>query len=207
MSEVATLVQGTKGIVDSPYMDALHGAGYGVGRGTVVTPRNLNDPNLAGSIVNDSDIQTSLANQFGGDKADPNRLYIVFTPPNVTFRGVATDGSKWASSPTDPWATNLMTGWNNVFVNGSTLIHYVVIPYPGGTNASANGATDKVGLLDATTESLSHEIAEAVTGLQIGDSTGRFHVRMSNGVAVQEVGSPNDWSKPIPLPNSTPLPN
>jgi hypothetical protein len=206
-SEVDSVAKSTNKIVDSSFMDALHDAGYGVGRGKVDSPRPLNDSIVADSIVYDSDIQKALASAFGSDKLDPNRLYVVFTPPNVIYRATAMDGSKWSSSRDDDWATNFATGWNDHFPNGDTVFHYVVIPYPGGTNGSANGATDNAGLMDALTESLSHEIAEAATGLQIGDQTGQDHVRLSNGVAVQELGSPNDWTKAIPIPGATPLPN
>jgi hypothetical protein len=207
-AEVDSVVQSTNKIVDSPFMDALHDAGYGVGRGKVESQRPLDDSIVADSIVYDSDIQKALASKFGSDNQDSNRLYVVFTPPNVIFRAIDMNGSKWSSSRDDTWATNFAYGWNDQFSKGNTVFHYVVIPYPGGTNGSANGATDKAGLMDALTEMLSHEIAEAAMGgLPIGDQTEQDHVRLSNGVAVQELGSPKDWKKAIPIPGATPLPN
>jgi hypothetical protein len=207
-AEAASLVKDTQGIVDSPFMDALFNAGYDAGRGTVGVSRTLSGAKLPGpdSIVTDADIQDGLAAQFGSDPPDPERLYVVFAPPNVVFRAVDGNGVHYSSWQADPWATDAITGWNGTFVNGNTLIHYVVIPYPGGTNGSANGATDQAGLHDALTEALSHEIAEAVTVKQIADSTENYHVRMANGIAVQEVGSPGNLSTPLPVPGATPLP-
>ncbi len=128
-------------------------------------------------------------------------LYAVFTQPNVTFTANGTDPDtnlpKTYSSAVD------LTGWNDAFVMGGKTVFYIVIPWPGGTNVSANGLGD----WDSVTEAISHEIAESVTGQQIADKTERFHVRMSNGVAVQEVGQPGDLAQPIPIPGATRLPS
>jgi hypothetical protein len=125
---------------------------------------------------------------------DANRLYTVFLPPNVTFTATGANGTTYSSA-------NYLTGWNDSFSMGGAQIHYVVIPYPGGTNVNGQG-----NLLDAITESLSHEIAEAVTGQQIGDNTQMYHFRMSNGVAIQEVGEPYNFGIPIPVAGATRLP-
>jgi hypothetical protein len=210
------LYANTMGIVNSPYMDALQTAGYGVGRGKIDSYQTLGGVNLpAGSTITDAQIQTYLKSDIflsalgysapGFTKLpplDPNRLYVVFTPPNVTFTA-SYNGTTLSSH-----LGGNLAGWNNAFNFGNALVHYAVIPFPGGTNVSANGQ----GNIDAITESLSHEIAEATTGLQIADAVqtslprGQLHVRMSNGVAVQVVGRPNNYNVPIPVPGATPLP-
>jgi hypothetical protein len=195
----------TQAIVNSPYMDALGSAGYGtIGRGNVdkVQTLGLNLP--SGSTITDTQVRQDLFLDiiFGGLPApNDNRLYVIHTPPDVTFTATGSDGTTYSSN------TNL-TGWNASFYILGTNIHYVVIPFPGGTNVSANGRANldpnnwRVNL-DAYTESLSHEIAEAVAGVQIADQTERYHVRMQNGVAVQEFGSVADLTKPVPVPGAT----
>jgi hypothetical protein len=192
------LTADTGGILNSPYMDALRNAGYGVGRGAVDSQVSLRPGEFpAGSVITNEQVQQTLGSAVGKQLPgpDPDRLYVVFTPPNVVFTAAA-QGQMFSS------ATNL-TGWNDALVVGNTLIRYAVVPFPGGANVSANGQ----GNHDALTEALSHEIAEAATGQQIADLTQRFHVRMSNGIAVQEVGQRVDPTKPLPVPGATPLPD
>jgi hypothetical protein len=202
------IVGATQGIVNGPFMDALQNAGYAVGRGQVSGAQTLAAPGVvAGATVSDAQVQEILKDDIVLSalglpvdastplaQPDANRLYTVFLPANVTF--TASDGTQTFSS-----ATN-MSGWNNEFFIGNTAIHYLVIPTPGGTNVSANGQPG----MDAVTESLSHEIAESVVGQQIADQTENFHVRMSNGIAVQEVGQPGNFGAPIAIPGATPLP-
>jgi hypothetical protein len=186
-----------EGIVDSPFMDAMHGAGYAVGRGHFESDKLLVVAGaVPGGTVTDAPVQDLLRVNISGGalpRPDPSRLSIVFLATNVIF--TASDGTSFFSS-----ATNL-TGWNATFYLGNTLIHYAVIPTPGGKNVSANGEPGT----DALTEALSHEIAEAVAGQQIADNTEQAHVRLDNGIAVQEVGQPGNLNVPIPIPGSTPL--
>jgi hypothetical protein len=202
------LALNTAAIVNSPFMDALGKAGYGepghpVGRGNVSGSQILQAGGVvAGATVTDLQVQQILAvdimfSQVGGSLPPPdaNRLYEVFLPPNVTF--TANYNHQTLSSNTG------LTGWNSSFSFGATQIHYVVIPYQGGTNASANGHGTN---LDAFTETMSHEIAEAVTGVQCADNTEGYHYRMSNGVAIQEVGQPNDYNTPIQVAGANKLP-
>jgi hypothetical protein len=192
-----TLVSNTAGILNSPYMDALQNAGYGVGRGQVDFQQTLRGSELPpGSTITDDQVAATLRQAIGTQLPanDPTRLYVVFLPPNVIFTANA-QGQSYSS------ASN-MTGWNNEFDLGNLLVHYVVVPFPGGKNVSANGRGDH----DSLTESLSHEIGESVTETQNGDHTERFHVRMSNGIAVQEFGQLSNPNLPIPIPGATPLP-
>ncbi len=191
------LVANTDGILNSAYMDALQNAGYGVGRGRVDFQQALRENEFPpGSTITDDQVEATLKQAIGNllPASDGNRLYVVFLPPDVTFTATA-QGQQFSS------AVNL-TGWNDEFVLGNALVHYVVVPFPGGTNVSANGRGDH----DAQTEALSHEIGESVTEKQNADHTMSFHVRMSNGIAVQEFGQLNDPSQPIPIPVATPLP-
>jgi hypothetical protein len=192
------LEQFVEGIVNGPFLDAMHDAGYAVGRGHADGAQILVVPGaVPGATVTDAQVQDLLRTNIQNralPQPDLNRLYVVFLATDVIF--TATDGTKSFSS-----ATNL-SGWNNGFGLGNALIRYAVLPTPGGNNVSANGEPGP----DALTESLSHEIAEAVAGQQIADDTERVHVRLSNGLAVQEVGQPANFSQPIPVPGATPLP-
>jgi hypothetical protein len=196
----------TEDIVNSPFMDALHNAGYGVGRGRVSGSTMLGPGNVvAGATVTDQRVQHLLALDILKHEVPPpdaNRLYTVFLPPNVTF--TAAFGGKTFSSNIHH---GNLAGWNNTFNIGGAKIHYVVIPYPGGTNGATNGdvSTSGQGNRDAITEALSHEIAEAVVGRQIADHTQHWHYRMRNGVAIEEVGRPNNLKKPVPVAGATPL--
>jgi hypothetical protein len=207
------LLAGTQGVVNSPYMDALKGA-YGAGRGKVDSFQTLaNSAVTPGSTLTDAQIRQDLGidiifSQLGftsGGAAVPppsdNRLYVVFTPPGVTVTEPYM-GQTYSSSASAPRALQF-AGFNSAFALGPSWVHYVVIPWQGGTNVSANGATN----LDAFTEILSHEIAEAATGQQIADATQMYHARMSNGVAVELVGQPANWSAPLRFPGATPLPD
>jgi hypothetical protein len=183
-------------------MDALHNAGYGVGRGQLSMPQTwaLNNV-VAGATVTDQQVQQDLKldvvdmiiiQAWTGQSQplpDANRLYEVFLPPGVTFTA---DGGKYSSQ------SNL-TGWNGYFSFGAATIHYLVIPYQGGTNVSANGK----GNVDAFTEIMSHEIAEAVSGRgDIADQTQQHHDRMPNGIAVEVPGRVNDPSQTIDVPSN-----
>jgi hypothetical protein len=196
----------TNGIVNSPFMDALQS--YGVGRGSLSGAQTYAPSGVvAGATVSDATVQQVLSldiyfselgftsNGSSLPLPDANRLYEVFLPPNVTFTATDSNNKMYSSQ-------NGLTGWNGSFNLGGTQIHYVVIPYPGGTNASTNGTSN----IDAFTETMSHEIAEAVTGYPLmADNTETWHFRMSNGVAIQEVGQLNNFSSPIAVAGATAL--
>lgn len=202
--EVSILNRATDLIVNSPFMDALHNAGYGVGRGHLSMPQTwaLNNV-VAGATMTDQQVQQYLRldvldmiiiEAWTGRSQplpDANRLYEVFLPPGVTY--TASDGSH-------------PTGENSSFsvqIGAKQMwIHYVVIPYQGGTNGSANGTSN----IDAFTEIMSHEIAEAVSGQpNMADSTQWFHYRMSNGVAIEEVNQFNNPNQALSVAGATPL--
>jgi hypothetical protein len=196
------LALNTAGILNSPFMDALTGP-YGVNRGDVVFGAIQAADIPSGATVTNAEIKLLVAldalfGEFGSGNG--MNLPVVFLPPNVTFTAVGPDGTNYSSRLGAP-NSQPMSGLNDWIPWGNTQLHYVVIAFPGGTNVSANGQTN----LDAFTEILSHEIAEATVGLQIADQLQAFHYRMSNGQAIEEVGQPNDFATPIPVPGATPL--
>ena len=200
------LSNATQAIVNSPYMDALQNAGYGVGRGHLSMPQTWALSNVvAGTTpVTDQQVHQYLVQDvvdmiiiqaWTGQSQplpDANRLYEVFLPPGVTF--TASNGMYSSQSN--------LTGWNGSFSSGVGQINYVVIPYQGGTNLSANGKSN----INAFTEIMSHEIAEAVTGQpDMADSTQWFHYQMSNGVAIELVNQFNNPNRALSVPGATPL--
>jgi hypothetical protein len=178
-------------IVNSTYMDMLTSAGYGVGRGTfqgsVVVPVSLGS-SLDDSVIQ-SDIQALITN---GSAQSPTsqQLYIVFVGPNV----LVTAGG--ANSRTN------FLGYHDDFTGrdhaGHIIeLHYAVIPYEGGGNASVYGFS----AFDGMTEVSSHEISEAVTdpeperipgwydsqtGDEIGDIVAHEHVRWDSYLVQKE---------------------
>ncbi len=132
-------------IVNSPFMDTM--GQYGVGRGQVTGSTVLGDP--LGSTVSTGQIDNLLSRavQDGTLQAsDANRLYVVFTPPNV---GIS-EGR---------FQLNNVLGYHTSLFNGNSQDAYAVIPYPGGSNPQEPGL-DAFGSLTQTT---THELAEAVT--------------------------------------------
>ena len=200
--EASILNRATDQIVNGPFMDALHNANYGVGKGQLSMPQTWALSNVvAGATVTDQqvnqylrlDVLDMIIIEAWTGRSQPlpdnNRLYEVFLPPGVTF--TASNGAY--SSKTN------MTGWNSSFSAGNMQIHYLVIPYQGGTNVSANGTSNP----DAFTEIMSHEIAEAVSGRSdIADQTQQHHDRMPNGIAVEVPGRVNDPSQTIDVPSN-----
>jgi hypothetical protein len=134
--------------VGSSYMDML--GEYGVGRGSVVN-NGLVDPGIhGGQTVDAVAIQQMLVkdiNQGLLAASGPNRLYMVFTNPNVvvTFNG----GD----------SLNDFTGFHDAFVNpAGQVIYYAVITHPVG-----NGVYPGLNDFQSITLIISHELAEAVT--------------------------------------------
>jgi hypothetical protein len=138
-------------ITNSTYLDMLTQAGYRVGRGQTSNGYIFNW-NVVGSI-DDSQIQKDLesAIYYGQTPApDANRLYFVFTPPNVEV----TAGSENSHSS--------FAGYHSWFFDpfDGQEIHYAVIPYPGGINYQNSNLGNPI---DQITDVSSHELAEAVT--------------------------------------------
>jgi Domain of unknown function (DUF4214) len=135
-------------LVTSSFMDVMNE--YGVGRGTFLG-NGIVDPGLLGaSTVNDATIQVEVANDITAGRlpgASLNKLYIVFTPPNVNV----ISGSE--SSLID------FFGYHNTFAYGiAGTVNYAVIASPIG-NGDDGSLTD----FQTITHAITHELAEAVT--------------------------------------------
>jgi hypothetical protein len=185
-------------LVNSPYMDMLTNAGYGVGRGSA-TAGQIDPVGLAAnSVVPDSYIQQELQYDINRGvlaRPDSNRLYVVFVQDNVllqTSLGYSDrnfGGYHYAFAGTDG------SGY-------SANIHYAVIPYPGGTVGNLADPTF-LSPLDNMTEVTSHEVAESATDPnpeqgwvddqrgEVGDSVAWQHVRLG-GWVVQRLVDQND---------------
>jgi hypothetical protein len=194
-------------LVNSPYLDMLTNAGYGVGRGSF-SPGLLVGYNINKSYyLGDSTITANLATLLNYRYLQPNdgnRLYVVFVEPGVAV-----------------WAGDHTLGYHHV----AQGIDDAVIPYPGGINFTP---VPGLNAFDNLTVVTSHELAEAVTDPvayptsygwyggwfdsgapyygpnrgEIGDIAQNYLVRL-NGYAVQMEAGKNDW--PLSPYGSTPL--
>jgi hypothetical protein len=184
-------------LVSSPYMDALTRAGYRVGRGVavpgVVLPNNINK----NYYLTDSQIQHDLQNAISAGTIQPpdaNRAYVVYTEPGVAVYNNS-DGS---DSVYDFLGYHGAFGGHNA-AGKPVDIHYVVVPYPGGWNPTADSQGFPTNFSEVTSIT-SHELAETVTdpnvnykrvgwyddhyGSEIGDLTGGA-IRELNGYYIQ----------------------
>jgi hypothetical protein len=144
-------------ITNSTYLDQLQEysePGSVIGRGSLVGGR-IGPVNLAaGQTITDQSIQGAL-NQYittGGIVApDPNRLYFVFTPPNVHVQF----GSE-NSFNTDPG----FLGYHYSFTDsaGATVYYAVVVDQIGNYSIGSPYTP-----FQQFTEVASHELAEAIT--------------------------------------------
>jgi hypothetical protein len=212
-------------LVQSPYMDMLASAGYGVSRGSSSAGHAI-DLNLANhSSLTDSQIRSQLQDAIASSQLqqpDSNRLYLVYVEPSVLIR----DGN--SSS------VNSFLGYHGAFsgrdASGLAVnIRYAVMAYPGSPNPSSTSqgfATPFQQLTSVT----SHELAEAVTDPdanygqtswyddqnngEIGDLTSQ--TVMLNGYLVQDVVNKNDriiepvavtTPSPVHNPTQTPSPS
>lgn len=174
-------------LVNSPYMDMLTQAGYGVGRGTAspgdVFAINVNKKRFLTDARIQRDIQAEITG--GGLMApDANRVYIVFVEPGVKIR----DNQDGTTSVHD------FLGYHGAFAgrdkSGNPIdLHYAVIASPGGANgssASQGFGTD----LDQLTSVSSHEVAEAATDPNIGyKKLGWYDDRRINGGEIADIVS------------------
>ncbi len=149
-------------IVQSPYMDMLTNAGYGVGRGSfdggVIDGVNVNKSQGATDTQLRSALQSLIDN--GSVKApNSNSLYVIYVEDNVVV-----------SAGGENSQTNFL-GYHEVFAgtnaSGSPVdVHYAVVAYPGGS--VNNAAISYVSTLGDLTEVASHELAEAATDPNYG---------------------------------------
>ena len=168
-------------LVQSPFMDTLSAAGYGVGRGSDQTGRiyTINLP--SDSTLTDASIRTNLQEKItdgGLLSPDANRLYVVFVEPNIVVQEA---GGALSNSTTPGQA---FSGYHGAFAGtdaagAAAVIHYVVMPTPGGAvnNASAEPGQTTA---DAISVALSQQLADAVTDPNNGYSTKGWYDDLSH---------------------------
>jgi hypothetical protein len=202
------MLNSTTGIVQSPFMDMLGGAGYGVGRGGVDSALLVPAFLPAGAPLTQQQIEADLAWGLLFSSTLPlqlaaNHMLVVYVQPGVqvsaSFGGVGYSSAPGAAHP--------MLGYHSTLNFWGWQVPYAVVAWPGGSNIG--------GGYDAFTAALSHEIAETVTNpfgngwytqvgntlTEIGDTLNGVRARMSNGIVVQALLDPH--GNTITPPGST----
>jgi hypothetical protein len=141
-------------ITQSGFMDQLNQ--YGVGRGSFFDRDVPANGPTAGTTISESQITNMLNAEIASNRLlapSGNRLYVVFLPPNVHDQN---DLSGKA------------VGHHNSFTDSAgQTVYYAVILHPTG-NLVYLGSTGKETPFQYQTETLSHELAEAVTDPGVG---------------------------------------
>lgn len=160
-------------LVSGPYMDMLTGAGYGVNRGTA-SAGVVDNLSINKSVdLTDSQIQTDLKTLISNSKSglqtpDANRLYMVYVEPGVVVQmGSATSQTSFL-------------GYHGAFADGSSVVHYAVMPAPGSPNPTPASQGFSSAFNELTSVS-SHELAEAVTDPNVNYSTMGWYDFQLNG--------------------------
>jgi hypothetical protein len=152
-------------IVNSSYMDALTGAGYGVGRGTVAPSVIDRAPNLDG-ILNDSSsfLRKELTDEITNrwlQFPTTNTLYVCFVDPyDSALQNAATKAPFYG--PTSHGSFQLRQP-DVATPGGIPPVRYALINYPVG-----NSGVPFLSTLDSLTTTLSREVADAVTDPDLG---------------------------------------
>ncbi len=158
-------------LTNSPYMDLL--AEYSVGHGSL-SDNGIVDTSISGpSTAGDSRIRTMLSTHINNGSIDaPNaqRLYIVYTPPDVVVR------ANGQNSLRD------FAGYHDSFTVNGAAVNYAVVVSPVG-NGDLPSLTD----FQTLTEVSSHELAESVT-----DPAGTGWYDTSSGDEIADVADGRD---------------
>jgi hypothetical protein len=174
-------------LTNSSYMDML--GEYGVARGELVNHGIVAGTATSAASVDDTTLQQTLDNDIADGLLPPpdtNRLYIVFTAPNVDVTQGGQDSA------------HNFYGYHDFFAGpAGAQIYYAVIAHPIG-----NGTFYNLNVFQTLTKVTSHELAEAVTdpgvggwyddrtGYEIGDlADGPQNLGLLNGYVVQA-----EWS-------------
>jgi hypothetical protein len=183
-------------LTNSSFMDMLNE--YGVGHGVLADHGIVAGTNSSASSVDDTTLQQTIASGIADSSLQPpdaNRLYMVFTAPNVDV----TDGGQ--DSLHDFY------GYHDFFAGpGGQSITYAVISHPVG-----NGTFYNLNVFQTLTKTVSHELAESVTdpgvggwydsrtGEEIADlADGPQDIGLLNGYVVQGVWSAQQGTVVLP---------
>jgi hypothetical protein len=174
-------------LTNSSYMDMLNE--YGIGRGLLVDHGLVAGTASSAASVDDTTLQQSITSAiFSGllRPPDANRLYLVFTAPNVDVTQGGQDS-----------AHNFFAYHDFFSGPGGQAVYYVVIAHPVG-----NGTFYNLNVFQTLTKTVSHEVSETVTdpgvggwydnrtGEEIGDyADGPQDIGLLNGYVVQGVWS------------------
>ena len=161
-----------KTLVNSPYMDMLTRAGYGVGRGSFSTG-TIDQLNINKSQwLTDSTIRQQIQSYVSAgylNTPDSNRLFVVYVEPGVAIW----NNNGGGTSQSDFLGYHGAFGGYDRWGRYSTM-HYAVIAYPGGYNytSQSQGFSSDFAQLTSVT---SHEVSEAVTDPNVGYSTAGWY--------------------------------
>jgi Domain of unknown function (DUF4214) len=174
-------------LTNSSHMDMLNE--YNVGRGVLVDHGIVAGAGSSTSSLDDTTIQQTLDSDIANGLLPPvnaNRVYVVFTAPNVDVTQGGQDSK------------NNFFGYHAFFTGAAgEQIYYAVIAHPIG-----NGNFYNLNVFQTLTKVTSHELSEAVTdpgvggwydnrtGYEIGDiADGPQDVGLLNGYVIQA-----EWS-------------
>jgi hypothetical protein len=167
-------------LTNSSYMDMLNE--YGVGRGVLVDHGIVSGTNSYAASVDDTAIQQTLASAMASgilQPPDANRLYLVFTAPNVDVTQGGED------------SLHNFYGYHDYFAGpGGQSIYYAVVAHPVG-----NGTFYNLSVFQTLTKTASHELAETVTDPGVGgwydNRTGEEIADLADGP--QDIGLLNGY--------------
>jgi hypothetical protein len=193
-------------LVNSPYMDMLNQAGYGVGRGTFSSGFTYNVGLNSNQFVTESTLRSVIQAEIDNGNfgtPDANRLYVIFVEPNVAVKML--DGS----NSVQDFAAVHGAFAGHTANNTAADIHFAIIPTPYGSAFGVGNGSNNYSLVDfdEMTEACTHEVAEAMTDPnvnykalgwyddnlngEIGDIVNGQYLRL-NGYAVQKEVAQND---------------
>ena len=143
----------------SEYNTATQAIGRGTLAGTVtITPSNIN------TALNDTDIQTELANQISAGAlpaSTPNTLYMTYFPPGISI----TQGTSSSCS------AGGFCAYHGTFYSASEVFYGVVPDEGPGSGCDVGCGSDPTPFNNLTSVS-SHEMIEAVTDAEVGVASG-----------------------------------
>ncbi|MFI5296965.1 MAG: hypothetical protein ACHREM_02615 [Polyangiales bacterium] len=182
-SEISSWAPGyLKTLVNSPFIDQLSeynvtsgGAAQKIVRGTVkgtypITPKD-SSTSLSDNGPTSTDIGTELAGQIASgalpaptfdSTGAPNTLYVVFFAPGIS---ISNQGGSSCSN-------GGFCGYHQSFTDSkSRVVPYAVIPdMSSGSGCDQGCSPSGTPELDTVAATVSHEIAEAITDVDVGDN-------------------------------------